>query len=82
MANIIFEFIIQVFHLSILHLIAYFETTRRQQYDVKNYFIVSKNFEVREGVGLLPPRPPPPPRVSDGPLDQAGGKCPSALLSS
>ena len=60
MANIIFEFIIQVFHLSILHLIAYFETTRRQQYDVKNYFIVSKNFEVREGVGLLPPRPPPP----------------------
>ena len=81
MANIIFEFIIQVFHLSILHLIAYFETTRRQQYDVKNYFIVSKNFEVREGVGLLPPRPPPP-RVSDGPLDQPGGKCPSALLSS
>ena len=34
MANIIFEFIIPVFHLSILHLIAYFETTRRQQYDV------------------------------------------------
>ena len=34
MANIIFEFIIQVFHLSILHLIAYFETTWRQQYDV------------------------------------------------
>ena len=34
MANIIFESIIQVFHLSILHLIAYFETTWRQQYDV------------------------------------------------
>ena len=34
MANIIFEFIIRVFHLSILYLIAYFETTRRQQYDV------------------------------------------------
>ena len=34
MAKIIFEFIIEVFHLSILHLIAYFETTRRQQYDV------------------------------------------------
>ena len=34
MANIIFELVIQVFHLSILHLIAYFETTWRQQYDV------------------------------------------------
>ena len=33
-ANIIFEFIMHVFHLSILYLIAYFETTRRQQYDV------------------------------------------------